>query len=131
MKRALAFMLCTGGLPLAATAQTDFIASQPPQVAAVEVRTDDSGAPEAAESTERIAERPTLRVPGTYSLSDGPLTVDILDGLSRPLLRVSSPATAEDLRLPAPALPAGTYTVRVLDARGRELHRQRVVYRPR
>ena len=141
----IAFALSLGALllPLAVAAQNDLLASQ--AVRPVEFTTVLADAPAVAENTDlttastpasatastpdRASQRRVLRVRGTWSLSDGPLTIEVLDGLNRSLVRLVVPATdAETLGLPAPALAAGTYTVRVCDARGAELHRQRVTY---
>ena len=141
----IAFALSLGALllPLAVAAQNDLLASQ--AVRPVEFTTVLADAPAVAENTDlttastpasatastpdRASQRRVLRVRGTWSLSDGPLTIEVLDGLNRSLVRLVVPATdAETLGLPAPALAAGTYTVRVRDARGAELHRQRVTY---
>lgn len=93
-----------------------------------------AGLPEVEAAPATPATRRTLAVRGTWLLSDGPLTVEIRDLNGRPLLRQSlssAPANEDLLELPAPALPVGTYSVRVLDARGMELSRQTVAYQPR
>lgn len=128
-------------LPTAALAQTGLLAGAssalPAPLVESVIGVDESALAEALEAlasstATRAAERRTLRLGGAYTLADGPLTVEVLDGFGRSCLRLGAAAmnAADGLRLPAPALSAGTYQVRIFDARGQELHRQRVVYRP-
>lgn len=74
----------------------------------------------------------TLTITGSWPTSAGPLTVEVLDVMGRPVVRQPRAVIEEDqLTLPVPTLPANTYIVRVLDARGTQLHRETVAYAPR
>jgi hypothetical protein len=128
--RNFALLFITSFAPLLASAQQDLVAIQPAPPMASTVL-----APAPMETAvapkERAASPAAVRISGTWSLSDGPLTVEVLDGMNRLVLRLAASASDEDaLRLPELPMPAGTYTVRVRDARGTELHRQRITYRP-
>lgn len=74
----------------------------------------------------------TMTITGSWPASAGPLTVEILDVMGRPVVRQPRAVVEDDqLTLPVPSLPANTYIVRVLDARGTQLHRETVAYAPR
>jgi hypothetical protein len=83
---------------------------------------------QAATSTITTANTAGWHLTGGWELSDGPLTVELLDGFGR---RVGAWPTkdgvADTVWVPATTLAPGTYTIRVINARAIEIHRQRVV----
>ncbi len=131
--RTSAFIVSALLTSLLVSAQPALTIVQPaqPDVSMISAPAALSDAPEAAAAERWPVAAAGPRISGSWSLSDGPLTVEVLDGMRRPMVRLIAPATDADLlRLPTLPLPAGTYTVRVRDAHGAELHQQRIAYRP-
>ena len=131
--RTSAFIVSAFFTSLLVSAQPALTIVQPaqPDVSMISAPAALADAPETSSPERWPAAEAGPSISGSWSLSDGPLTVEVLDGMSRPMVRLTAPATDADLlRLPTLPMPAGTYTVRVRDARGAELHQQRIAYRP-
>jgi hypothetical protein len=137
LSRLFVALCLTLGLSFVATAQAGMLASHhamPTDTQEIGTTPALTVTPSAEDATTATAARRTLCVNSSWSLSDGPLTFEILDGLNRTVKRTTAPAiddSTDILRLDATDLTPNTYTVRVLNAHGIELGRQRVVYRPR